>query len=236
MPAGCGCCSRQNSLGSCAARQDRPLQRGRTLGDDHSDADLGRLTMSLPYDPAPTLRLPRATMPESGCMIACFLLALVCLNASPPATAQSPTLQARASLEPITPIPAVPTRNPQRLVLGERLFSDRRLSRDDTHSCSSCHDTGTNGASANAHDLTPEGQPLALNTPTIFNVSLNFRLNWEGNYRSLEDHAKRTLRNPEIMASSADEVVSKLRADPEAVKQFRDAYGREPDVAALLDV
>jgi cytochrome c peroxidase len=37
------------------------------------------------------------------------------------------------------------------------------------------------------------------------------------------------------MASSAEEVVSKLRADPEAVRQFRDAYGREPDVAALLD-
>jgi cytochrome c peroxidase len=37
------------------------------------------------------------------------------------------------------------------------------------------------------------------------------------------------------MASSADEVVSKLRADPEMVGQFRDAYGREPDVAAVLD-
>ena len=64
---------------------------------------------------------------------------------------------------------------------------------------------------------------------------LNFRLNWEGNFRSLEDHAEQTLRNPAIMASSADEVVSKLRADPEMVRQFRDAYGREPDVAALLD-
>jgi cytochrome c peroxidase len=38
------------------------------------------------------------------------------------------------------------------------------------------------------------------------------------------------------MASSADEVVSKLRADPEAVRQFHGAYGREPDVAVLLDV
>jgi len=38
-----------------------------------------------------------------------------------------------------------------------------------------------------------------------------------------------------IMASSAEEVVSKLRADAEAVKQFREAYGRQPDVAALLD-
>ena len=76
---------------------------------------------------------------------------------------------------------------------------------------------------------------MALNTPTVFNVSLNFRLNWEGNFRTLEEGAEHTLRNPAIMASSVDEVVNKLRADPEAVKQFRDAYGREPDVAALLD-
>ena len=129
----------------------------------------------------------------------------------------------------------MPAQDARRLALGERLFSDRRLSHDDTHSCSSCHDIGTNGASANAHDLTPEGRPLAFNTPTVFNAGLNFRLNWEGKFRSFEDHTKQTLRNPAIMASSADEVVSKLRADPEAVRQFREAYGREPDVAALLD-
>jgi cytochrome c peroxidase len=29
--------------------------------------------------------------------------------------------------------------------------------------------------------------------------------------------------------------VSKLRADPETVRQFRDAYGRAPDIAAVLD-
>jgi cytochrome c peroxidase len=83
--------------------------------------------------------------------------------------------------------------------------------------------------------LTPEGRPFPLNTPTIFNAALNFRLNWAGNFRSLESQAERALSNPGIMASSADEVVRKLRADPETVRQFRDAYGREPDVAALLD-
>jgi len=129
----------------------------------------------------------------------------------------------------------MPAQDTRRLALGERLFSDRRLSHDSTRSCWSCHDTRTNGASANAHDVTPEGQPLALNTPTIFNAALNFRLNWEGNFRSLERHLEQVLRNPRVMRSSADEVVSKLRADPEAVRQFRDAYGREPDVAALLD-
>ena len=147
--------------------------------------------MSRPCHLAPTLMPPAATAPVSGCRIACFLLALVCLNAGSPATAQSPTPQARAGLEPITPIPAMPAQDPRRLVLGERLFSDRRLSHDDTHSCSSCHDIRTNGASGNAHDLTPEGRPFALNTPTVFNASLNFRLNWEGNFRSLEDQPSR---------------------------------------------
>jgi len=31
-----------------------------------------------------------------------------------------------------------------------------------------------------------EGRPFPLNTPTIFNAALNFRLNWAGNFRSLE--------------------------------------------------
>ena len=178
---------------------------------------------------------PAATTAVAGRRIACLLLALIYLNVASMSAAQSPNIQARAGKEPITPISAMPAQDARRLVLGEQLFSDRRLSHDNTHSCSSCHDIGTNGASANAHDVTPEGRLLALNTPTIFNAALNFRLNWAGSVRSLERHAEQTLRNPQIMASSADEVVSKLRADPEAVRQFRDAYERDPDGTALLD-
>lgn len=161
-----------------------------------------------------------------------YLVLILCLEVGWPAAAQSPPNQAGATQEPITPIPTALGLEPQRRLLGERLFQDRRLSRADTHSCSSCHDVETNGASVVAHD-TAGGQSMTLNTPTIFNVSLNFRLNWEGNVRSLEEGAERSLCNS--MASSAKEAVGKLRQDPEAVRQFRDAYGREPDAAALLD-
>jgi cytochrome c peroxidase len=171
----------------------------------------------------------------TGCRIACLLLPLVCLYIASPTDAQLPTVQAPAGQEPITPIPAMPAQDPRRLALGERLFSDRRLSHNNAHSCSSCHDIQTNGASGNAHDLTPEGRPIALNTLTVFNAALSFRLSWAGSFRSLEREAEQGLGNPAIMGSSADEVVSKLRADSEAVRQFRAAYGREPDVAALLD-
>ena len=115
------------------------------------------------------------------------------------------------------------------------MFQDRRLSHDNMRACSSCHDTRTNGASGNAHDATPQGEPLALNTPTIFNAALSFRLNWEGNFRSLERHAERVLANPSVMASSVEEVVAKLQADPTVVRQFRSAYERGPDGDNLLD-
>jgi cytochrome c peroxidase len=52
-----------------------------------------------------------------------------------------------------------------------------------------------------------------VETPTIFNAALNFRLNWEGNFRALESQAEHALGDPRIMASSADEVVRKLRAE-----------------------
>jgi len=168
------------------------------------------------------------------CSIVHLLLAVVCLNAASPAVSQTPTREVSDGREPITPVPTPRDQDPQRLLLGERLFSDRRLSHGDTHSCLSCHDIGSNGASANAHD-TPEGQPMALNTPTVFNASLNFRLNWEGNVRSLEEGIERSLNNPAIMASSLDEAVNKLLADPEMIKQFREAYGQEPNAGAVLD-
>jgi cytochrome c peroxidase len=166
--------------------------------------------------------------------IAWLLLTLVCFGLASAGSAQIAAPQARAGEEPITPIAAPRDQDMKRVLLGERLFGDRRLSHDDTHNCLSCHDIATNGASANAQD-TPAGQSRALNTPTVFNASLNFRLNWEGNFRSLEEGIEHSLRNPAIMGSSADEVVGKLRADPEMVGQFREAFGREPDVAAVLD-
>ena len=164
----------------------------------------------------------------------CLLLVTACLNAASPTAAESPTGEVNPGQEPITPIPAARGLEPRRLLLGEKLFGDRRLSHGNTHSCLLCHDIGSNGASANAHD-TPVGAPKALNTPTVFNVSLSFRLNWEGNIRSLEEGVERSLSNPAIMASSLDEVVSKLRADPEIVSQFREAYGQEPNPTTVLE-
>jgi cytochrome c peroxidase len=73
---------------------------------------------------------------------------------------------------------------------------------------------------------------LPFNTPTVFNAALNFRLNWEGNVRSLEREAEEGLRNPAIMASSAEQALVKISADEVMTQRFRVTYGRAPDVPA----
>jgi cytochrome c peroxidase len=189
--------------------------------------------MSGPCCTAPALTPPAATAP--GFRVACLLIALFCLDAASLAAAQSPTVQPRVAQEPITAIPVAPAQDPRRVALGEQLFHDRRLSHNSTHSCWSCHDIRTNGATANARDVTPRGEPLRLNTLTIFDAALNFRLNWEGNFRSLEREAEQALGNPNTMASSVEEILARLKADPEVVEQFRESYGRGPDRESLLD-
>src|SRR3979490_3406910 len=49
---------------------------------------------------------------------------------------------------------------PLRVALGGRLFGDFRLSRDNTRSCSSCHDLRANGATRNVQDTALDGSPL----------------------------------------------------------------------------
>ena len=135
----------------------------------------------------------------------------------------------------ITPVPQPPPADPLKLALGERLFNDRRLSHDDKLACSSCHDVHTNGADASHRIAAHDGSHMAFTVLSVFNATLNFRLNWEGNIRTLESQARSSLENAANMASSVDEVRHKLDADPAIVRQFEAAYGRPPDPSSLLD-
>jgi cytochrome c peroxidase len=156
------------------------------------------------------------------------------------AGAQAPDLPISASVlpddqEPITVIPPPPAAAPSRLELGQRLFEDTRLSHDGRRACSSCHDTHTNGADGRRRNTALDGSELPFNTTTVFNAALSFRLNWEGNFRTLEAHAEATLENPAIMGTSIGAIIARLGADPETSRRFDEAYGHGPDRASLLD-
>ena len=156
------------------------------------------------------------------------------------ATAQAPVRLPQVSAprvdeEPITAIPPPPEADPLKLALGERLFGDRRLSHDGNLSCLSCHDIGANGTTGMGRDAPSDPSKHPLRTLSVFNAALSFRLNWEGNFRSIEAQTESSLENPVNLATSASEVVEKLKADPEMDRRFVDAYGRPPDRASLID-
>jgi cytochrome c peroxidase len=169
--------------------------------------------------------------PRLGWVCLCAVLAGVAVAQAP--SPRSEALPARTVVdeEPIAPIPQPPAADPLKLALGERLFNDPHLSGNGTLSCSSCHDISTNGAGSRA-TYRGSGPFDAL---TVFNASLNFRLNWEGNFRSLAAQAESSLENPVNLHTTVDEVVQKLNADADVVRQFLTAYGRPPERDNFLD-
>ncbi|MEA2733106.1 MAG: cytochrome c peroxidase [Acetobacteraceae bacterium] len=137
--------------------------------------------------------------------------------------------------EPITPIPQPPAADARKVALGERLFGDHRLSHDGTLSCLSCHDLHTNGTGGKRGTRAAGGPDPLFDTLTIFNAALSFRLNWEGNFRTLEAQTQSSLENSANLNTNVDEVLGKLNADPKMVDEFRDAYDHAPDGTSLLD-
>jgi len=151
-----------------------------------------------------------------------YLALLLVITATTAAAPEPPIpkLQPPAEQEPITPVPPPPPADPLKLALGEHLFADPRLSADGSRACTSCHDIRTNGADSKRHDEAVDGSELPLHTSSVFNAALSFRLNWEGNFRTLEAQAEAVLENQQTMGRSIDEVLGKLSADPQTRRQF----------------
>ncbi len=161
------------------------------------------------------------------------LLSTVPAAVAPPLSDAS---QVRAAgEEPITPIPAPPVADPQKLALGAQLFNDTRLSAAGNFACSSCHDLRTNGAGGAERQVEKDGSQPPFNTLTVFNAALSFRLTWQGHFRDLAEQAEASVENPANMHSSLDDVARRLNSDPEMVGRFRAAYESAPDRDNILD-
>jgi cytochrome c peroxidase len=137
--------------------------------------------------------------------------------------------------EPITPVTQVAELAPAKIELGRKMFHDVRLSRNDKVSCAGCHDLRRGGADDRAQPVGADGRPLDFNASTVFNAGLNARLNWRGNFRTLEEQNEAVLLDPRLMNSTWPELLAKLRADTEYQATFKALYGGEPERERVLD-
>lgn len=108
--------------------------------------------------------------------------------------------------------------------LGDKLFHDVRLSKDNTVSCASCHDLAKGGTDQAQFATGVGGQMGDINSPTVFNSAFNIRQFWDGRAADLQEQADGPVNNPIEMASNWQEVTDKLNQDPEFTQAFLAAY------------
>lgn len=131
------------------------------------------------------------------------------------------------SSEPLLPAKVPTDLDPKKVALGAKLFVDKRLSKDNTLACISCHSFEHGGADPRPRSVGVGGAIGAVNSPSIFNVGNNFRLLWNGSEIGLERQLDKLLTNPIVMATSYDQIISKLTTDAAVVAEFKAAYGPE---------
>ena len=132
------------------------------------------------------------------------------------------------------PVPELPRDNPlivERVSLGEKLFSDKRLSRDGTISCATCHQ-----ADAAFTDRLPlsrgiEGRSGDRNAMPLFNLAWKREFFWDGRAKSLREQVLMPIQDHREMDQSLEKACETLSASPEDVLLFRDAYG-SPGITA----
>ncbi|MGB8700390.1 MAG: cytochrome c peroxidase, partial [Thermosynechococcaceae cyanobacterium] len=126
--------------------------------------------------------------------------------------------------EPIQPIPLENALDPQKVLLGEKLFADVRLSEDNRIACLTCHAFNMGGADRRTYSLGVRGRVSEVNTPTILNVRHNFRMNWNGKYETLADHLEGLLTDPDGMDMQWDVLIQKLKRVPDYPRIFSQIY------------
>ena len=157
--------------------------------------------------------------------IALFIAALFFTCTAPTPLAQAPAPPADSwDSEPIAPIPLDDGLDAAQVALGEKLFHDPRLSRNDAFSCATCHRLGQGGGDGLSRPPTLTGGLHLRNTPTVFNVSLNSRFHWDGGFRTLEEEADAAIIDPTIMNSNWLDVLPKLQSSSDYVSAFNNAY------------
>lgn len=125
-----------------------------------------------------------------------------------------------------------------RIGLGQLLFFDKRLSRDRTVSCATCHDPKKGFGDARKKSIGIDGQTAARNAPTIMNAGLQRSFFWDGRVATLEEQAAGPILNPtEMGMPNRAAVVARVREVPEYAALFELAYGRAAefeDIARAL--
>jgi cytochrome c peroxidase len=102
----------------------------------------------------------------------------------------------------------VPEENPitiEKIDLGRRLFNDRRLSREQSVACVSCHDPDRAFSTPEAVRPGVSGRRGTRNAPALINRAWGRSFFWDGRVATLEEQVLRPIEDPNEMDLPIDE-------------------------------
>lgn len=110
--------------------------------------------------------------------------------------------------------------------LGRRLFYDRRLSKNNTVSCGSCHQQFA--AFSHLDHPTSHGINNKLgkrNTPPLFNLAWQSTFFWDGSANHIEVQPISPMQNPVEMDEKLENVINKISTDTSYRSMYKMAFG-----------
>jgi cytochrome c peroxidase len=155
-----------------------------------------------------------------------FILTVVMLAAlaASGADAGSNLLASARNREPIRPIPQTIRVDARKVALGNKLFHETMLSKDNTVSCASCHELTKGGTDQRVRSVGIKGAEGPINAPTVFNCALNFKQFWDGRAETLEEQVEGPTQAAAEMGTTWEEIVAKLQRAPDYAAAFKAIY------------
>ncbi len=144
-------------------------------------------------------------------------------------SAGSVTLPTIPGLEnPNTFVPADNPLTKEKIELGRLLFFDKRMSKNNTIACASCHMAKKGFGDGMPVSTGINGLKGGRSAPVSFNRVYSTAQFWDGRAATLEDQSVGPLINPvEHGFANHDEVVAKLKKVPGYRKLFQEVFGED---------
>lgn len=125
--------------------------------------------------------------------------------------------------------------------LGRRLFYDRALSGNGTYACSSCHRQELAFTDGRPRAVGSTGEMHPRSAMSLANVAYAATLTWsDPRLTRLEDQARIPMLNDHPvelgLSGREDDVLRRLRADPDTARMFSAAFPEDPDPVSLSNV
>jgi cytochrome c peroxidase len=103
----------------------------------------------------------------------------------------------------------------EKIDLGRRLFFDRRLSRDGTVACASCHDPARAFSDGRKVAIGIDGRAGHRNAPALINRGYGSAFFWDGRTSSLEEQVLKPIEDPNEMDSTVAIAASRVDLAPD---------------------